>query len=108
VTIWVSHKPPTSYPSFPYKGFVQVRKRPDYVIGRSMTETDEISEEWVAKCNNDTLVDEIWVKLFKFSTFNCLTFLFFLFILLYFLFFFVLREFYFFICFLFYYFIIFF
>jgi len=93
VTIWVSHKPPTSYPNFPYKGFVQVRKRPDYVIGRSMTETDEISEEWVAKCNNDTLVDEIWVKLLKFYTCNCLTFFFFL-IYFVFLFFFVILFYY--------------
>jgi hypothetical protein len=34
VQVWMSHKPPVSYPTFPYKGTVTVTKRPDYVIGR--------------------------------------------------------------------------
>jgi hypothetical protein len=34
VQVWMSHKPPIAYPSFPYKGSVNVAKRPDYVIGR--------------------------------------------------------------------------
>ncbi|KAL6049313.1 Glycosyltransferase, CAZy family GT4 [Balamuthia mandrillaris] len=59
--VWVSHKPPPSYPQFPYRGLVTVNKRPDIVIGRSMIETNSIPDEWVDICNDDSRVTEIWV-----------------------------------------------
>lgn len=58
VQVWMSHKPPISYPTFPYKGTVTVTKRPDYVIGRSMTETTAMPAGWA---DNAKRVDEIWV-----------------------------------------------
>jgi len=58
VAFWVSHKPPQNYPRFPYKGVRDVAARPRVVIGRSMSEWEPISAEWVAQ---HELVDEIWV-----------------------------------------------
>ena len=57
---FVSHKPPKNYPSFPYKGMANIHIRPRYVIGRSMSEEQPISKEWVDNCNSGK-VDEIWV-----------------------------------------------
>jgi hypothetical protein len=37
VDVFISHKPPKSYPRFPYNGNVVIRTRPPVVIGRSMT-----------------------------------------------------------------------
>lgn len=34
VDIFISHKPPEKYPSFPYVGMAQIEKRPRWVIGR--------------------------------------------------------------------------
>lgn len=58
-TFFVSHKPPRSFPTFPYKGNVHIQERPDYVIGRAVSETTAIPEDWVERCN--TRVDELWV-----------------------------------------------
>jgi glycosyltransferase involved in cell wall biosynthesis len=58
VDVWVSHKPPEKYPSFPYKGLVTVLNRPTHIIGRSMSETDTIKAKWV---ESSTKADEIWV-----------------------------------------------
>jgi hypothetical protein len=38
VDVWVSHKPPSRFPRWPYHGLVQFEVRPRYVIGRSMSE----------------------------------------------------------------------
>lgn len=57
-TIWVSHKPPGNYPTFPYHGGRRFENRPRIVIGRSMSEWAPISDEWVKKAE---LVDELWV-----------------------------------------------
>lgn len=43
---FVSHKPPTSYPQFPYKGLANIHNRPRFVIGRSMSEEDPINPDW--------------------------------------------------------------
>ena len=65
VRVWVSHKPPEHYPSFPYRGVINYDPRPDYVIGRSMVETDSIPRQWAAQAlsprNKKTRVDELWV-----------------------------------------------
>ncbi len=55
--VFVSHTPPEKYPSFPYRGLVTINERPSYVIGRSMSESEPISSDWVEKCNNK--VDEV-------------------------------------------------
>jgi hypothetical protein len=59
VDIFISHKPPTRYPKFPYHGLVTIDTRPSYVIGRSMTEVHRISTNWVDRIH--TMVDEVWV-----------------------------------------------
>ncbi|KAJ9471296.1 glycosyl transferase [Diplonema papillatum] len=79
LTVWVSHKPVDFYPTFPYRGAVDWEQRPDYVIGRSMTEVDAITKSWVTTLNegrpargrggvgrraekaDPPLVDEVWV-----------------------------------------------
>eukprot|EP00026_Physarum_polycephalum_P002423 Phypoly_transcript_02429.p1 GENE.Phypoly_transcript_02429~~Phypoly_transcript_02429.p1 ORF type:complete len:844 (+),score=95.77 Phypoly_transcript_02429:69-2600(+) len=58
VDVWVSHKPPDKYPSFPYKGLVNVKDRPKRIIGRSMSETDTIKTKWV---DSSSRADEIWI-----------------------------------------------
>lgn len=58
-TFFVSHKPPRSFPTFPYKGNVHIQERPDYIIGRAVSETTAIPQDWVDRCN--TRVDELWV-----------------------------------------------
>ncbi|KAJ4462193.1 putative glycosyltransferase [Paratrimastix pyriformis] len=57
IDIWISHKPPTRFPRFPYRGLVTFEQRPRYVIGRSMLEVDSLPPEWVARSEE---VDEIW------------------------------------------------
>jgi hypothetical protein len=59
VDIFISHKPPTRYPKWPYDGLVYIRDRPRYVIGRSMTEVHQVSNEWVRRIHS--MVDEVWV-----------------------------------------------
>jgi glycosyltransferase involved in cell wall biosynthesis len=59
ISIWISHKPPPSYPRFPYTGIATYDKEPDYIIGRSMYESTRIEKAWVSKAND--LADEIWV-----------------------------------------------
>eukprot|EP01062_Namystynia_karyoxenos_P084422 TRINITY_DN9929_c0_g1_i1.p1 TRINITY_DN9929_c0_g1~~TRINITY_DN9929_c0_g1_i1.p1 ORF type:complete len:837 (+),score=252.30 TRINITY_DN9929_c0_g1_i1:81-2513(+) len=61
VTVWVSHKPPDAYPTFPYNGVIRWGERPDRVVGRSMIEVDRIPQNWVAKINSGRYVDEVWV-----------------------------------------------
>jgi len=58
VDVWISHKPPTSYPMFPYNGAIFYVDRPTFVIGRSMIESNAIPSEWANKAMN---VDEIWL-----------------------------------------------
>eukprot|EP01012_Entosiphon_sulcatum_P016049 TRINITY_DN21006_c0_g1_i1.p1 TRINITY_DN21006_c0_g1~~TRINITY_DN21006_c0_g1_i1.p1 ORF type:complete len:934 (+),score=113.87 TRINITY_DN21006_c0_g1_i1:40-2802(+) len=58
VIVWISHKDPGSYSYFPNS---LVARRPDYIIGRSMFEYSRFPREWLARCNNDDIVDEIWV-----------------------------------------------
>jgi len=54
----VSHKPPPSYPRFPYNGLRKVATRPPVVIGRSMVESIVLPAAWA---NHTERVDEIWV-----------------------------------------------
>jgi glycosyltransferase involved in cell wall biosynthesis len=56
--VFISHKPPQRYPRFPYRGLVVIEDRPQYVIGRSMTEVDSITAEWKDRSRD---VDEIWL-----------------------------------------------
>jgi len=58
VQIWVSHKPPPSYPRFPYKGILYYEERPPLVVGRSMVESVVLPEEWK---EHFARVDEVWV-----------------------------------------------
>eukprot|EP00727_Mastigamoeba_balamuthi_P000020 m51a1_g10014 hypothetical protein (744) ;mRNA; r:29499-33434 len=58
IDVWVSHKPPKSYPTFPYHGLWKVPVRPKYVIGRSMSESAPIPPAWLERF---ALVDEVWV-----------------------------------------------
>ncbi|KAL0487310.1 mannosylfructose- phosphate synthase [Acrasis kona] len=58
ITIFVTHKPPDRYPSFPYKGLVNIPGLPEYVIGRSMYESTSIPSNWN---NHIDKVDRIWV-----------------------------------------------
>jgi hypothetical protein len=53
VSIFISHKPPPSYPKFPYHGVndVKINTFPKYVIGRSMYESTMIPLEWATKAN---------------------------------------------------------
>jgi hypothetical protein len=51
-----------------FKNSLSYNEEPDYVIGRSMYETDRIPSGWVDQCNDE--VDEIWVP----SHFNVDTF----------------------------------
>ena len=60
IDIFVSHKPPTRYPTWPYRGsFLTLKQKPLYIIGRSMTETTKITDKWVKRIQSD--VDEVWV-----------------------------------------------
>jgi glycosyltransferase involved in cell wall biosynthesis len=54
VVVWVSHTDPMSY-----RNRVFERRRPDYLVGRSMYEFTRIDAEWAAAANADA--DEIWV-----------------------------------------------
>jgi glycosyltransferase involved in cell wall biosynthesis len=62
----VIHRDPGRYSFF--KNSLSYNEEPDYVIGRSMYETDRIPSGWVDQCNDE--VDEIWVP----SHFNVDTF----------------------------------
>ena len=44
---WVAHKPPKSYPVFPYRGLRTVEQRPLVVVGRSMIESVVAPDGWV-------------------------------------------------------------
>ena len=62
--IWVSHKPVEAYPTFPYKGAIELQQRPDYVVGRSMLETDDLPRTWklfFEKNKKTARIDELWV-----------------------------------------------
>lgn len=59
IDVWISQKPPTQYPLFPYNDTFYFKKHPRLIIGRSMHETSLIPEDWVDPANK--LVDEIWV-----------------------------------------------
>eukprot|EP01130_Rhizamoeba_saxonica_P018198 TRINITY_DN9030_c0_g1_i1.p1 TRINITY_DN9030_c0_g1~~TRINITY_DN9030_c0_g1_i1.p1 ORF type:complete len:753 (-),score=166.91 TRINITY_DN9030_c0_g1_i1:32-1957(-) len=56
-TVMVIHRDPGRYDYF-----LPSRYKPDYVIGRSMYETDRIPSDWVEPCNSK--VDKIWVPSF--------------------------------------------
>ena len=59
IDVWVSHKPPASYPEFPYEGNVFYGPRPRIVVGRSMYEaSDIVPSAWRGYAAR---VDEIWV-----------------------------------------------
>jgi glycosyltransferase involved in cell wall biosynthesis len=59
IDVWVSHKPPTRYPRFPYRGAVTVTQQPLFVIGRSMSEVHRVPSSWVRAVQEQ--VDEVWV-----------------------------------------------
>lgn len=59
VDIWVSHKPPQRYPTFPYRGVARIDREPLFVIGRSMTEVHRVSRDWSKRIARQ--VDEVWV-----------------------------------------------
>ncbi len=61
IDVWVSHKPPSRFPRFPYHGAVSVRTPPLFVIGSSMTEVHRVPPEWVERSHR--LVDELWIPL---------------------------------------------
>eukprot|EP01083_Nonionella_stella_P017973 50300_1 len=61
IQIFVSHKPPSRYPQFPYHGLIDIDKRPQIVIGRSMTEVDYIIPEDLDRMKSNDWVDELWV-----------------------------------------------
>ncbi|EFC39792.1 predicted protein [Naegleria gruberi] len=59
IDIFISHKPPERYPKqHPYKGLVHLEGIPRYKIGRSMAETEILSEVWI---HNLKYVDELWL-----------------------------------------------
>lgn len=58
IDVWVSHKPPPSYPRFPYDGNIKYVERPRIVVGRSMSEANNVPREWLSHANR---VDEIWL-----------------------------------------------
>ena len=60
IDIFISHKPPSRYPRFPYHGLVSIEHRPSIVIGRSMVEVDWVSPEDVARLRSSEWIDEIW------------------------------------------------
>ena len=58
--IFVTHKPPSQYPTFPYRSYGRlIRNRPAYVIGRSMTEIHRVPRHWGDRVNER--VDECWL-----------------------------------------------
>jgi len=61
IEIFVSHKPPSRYPRFPYHGIIDIEQRPSIVIGRSMTEVDWVSPEDVERLKSSEWIDELWV-----------------------------------------------
>jgi hypothetical protein len=58
IDIWVSHKPPPSFPRFPYNGLRLYPERPPYIVGRSMAETDRIGP---VDETTRSRIDELWV-----------------------------------------------
>eukprot|EP01080_Neovahlkampfia_damariscottae_P006696 gene6696-10861_t len=59
ITVWISHKPPDSYPIFPYNGIIKLKNEPKYLVGRSMYESTGIPLNWKDPANDRA--DEIWV-----------------------------------------------
>ena len=53
-----------------YSAFGGLTEKPRHTVGRSMYETDSVPAHWVDLCNDEKLVDEVWVP----SRFNALTF----------------------------------
>merc|ERR1712113_365919 len=58
---FVSHKPPSRYPQFPYYGLITIQQRPSIIIGRSMTEVDSIPQEDIDRMKSSEWIDELWV-----------------------------------------------
>ncbi|CUG91532.1 mannosyltransferase, putative [Bodo saltans] len=54
VTVWISHTEPTRYVNPVFR-----KRRPDYVVGRSMYEFTKIKQEWLEPIEKDC--DEVWV-----------------------------------------------
>eukprot|EP01084_Bolivina_argentea_P130147 229778_1 len=61
IEIFISHKPPSRYPIFPYYGIISILNRPKIIIGRSMTEVDYIPEEDINRMKSSLWIDELWV-----------------------------------------------
>jgi len=53
-----------------YSAFGGLTETARHTVGRSMYETDSVPAHWVELCNDENLVDEVWVP----SRFNALTF----------------------------------
>ena len=61
IEIFISHKPPSRYPQFPYHGIIDVVSRPEIVIGRSMIEVDYITKDDLDRMKSSEWIDELWV-----------------------------------------------
>lgn len=61
IEIFISHKPPSRYPSWPYYGLITILNRPKIIIGRSMIEVDYISNDDLNKMKSSKYIDELWV-----------------------------------------------
>jgi glycosyltransferase involved in cell wall biosynthesis len=59
IDVFITHKPPERYPTFPYNGLVKIDGIPKYVVGRSMYESSILPESWATIINSN--VDEVWV-----------------------------------------------
>jgi len=59
IDIWISHKPPQRYPTFPYRGVIRVDRDPLFIIGRSMAEVHRIPPDWTRRIARQ--VDEVWI-----------------------------------------------
>ena len=59
IDVFVSHKQPDRYPSWPYRGIINIPFRPRIVVGRSMTEVHRIPSHWAEGVNFKA--DEVWV-----------------------------------------------
>ncbi len=59
IDVFISHKPASRYPVWPYRGVITIPKRPRYVIGRSMIETYDLPSDWPGRIKSD--VDEVWL-----------------------------------------------
>lgn len=61
IQIFISHKPPSRYPRFPYHGIIDIEERPEIIIGRSMIEVDYITKEDLDRMKSSEWIDELWV-----------------------------------------------